>query len=177
MEKILILVGMLAGGWIIWGFIRKVADPTGGRWLDGYKNSTWTEIGELTLNKTYASVFFSEESCMGFSNTGSVSILKTMNESTFETIFFAVIFKYSDDYNNPNTIRIMNIRSVDMIGNYLDEQFVSAKYTKFDGIDIPFNELPNLSKKILDKIKRLSKKNGMTYVAQDDKWLNKTFVD
>lgn len=177
MEKILILVALLAGVWIIWGFIRKIADPTGGRWLDGYKNSTWTEIGDLTLNKPYASVFFSEESCMGYSNTGSVSILKTINESTFETTFFAVIFNYSDDYKNPNTIRIMNIRSVDMIGNYLDEQCVSAKYTKFDGINIPFNELPNLSKKTLNKIKRLSKKNGMTYSGQDDKWFNKTFVD
>lgn len=176
MKIIVALVAFVIVGKVLLSILRKFADPTGGRWLNGYRDSTWVEIGELNLDKYYANVSFSEESCTGLGNTSAACILRSVDTIGLQVTFFAVLFNFEDDYNHPNTIRIMNIRREDLIKKYIDEQFVSAKFTKFDGLNIPFSDLQNLSKKTLAKVKRLSKKHGITYSTEHDKWFNKTFV-
>lgn len=145
--------------------LRGFADPTGGKWVENFRESHWIEIGNLNLGKEYVNVSYSEDSCLEFGNDSSVCIFRSRDFSKLKDFYFAVIIKFES-----RVIRVMNIRTENFYGKYLDEKLINKVS---DGIDIEFNKLPQLTKTLLKKISTLSKKNGKVYLYQNDTWYNK----
>jgi hypothetical protein len=140
--------------------LRGFADKSGGEWIRKHRHSTWVEIGNLALKKSYSQVSYSKESCYQLGNNAAVCILRSADFSKLRNFYFSSLVELDGEF-----VRIMRIREENMHDKFIDESI----FTKEDCFNVPFHINPNF-KSVATTIVKLGETAG---IANSDSWFFK----
>ena len=140
--------------------LRGFADKSGGEWIRKDRHSTWIEIGDLSLKKSYPKVSYSKESCYQLGNNAAVCILRSADFAKLRNFYFSSLVELDGQF-----VRIMRIREENMYDKFIDESI----FTKEECFNVPFHTNPNL-KNVATAIVKLGETAG---IANSDSWFFK----
>jgi len=142
--------------------LRKIGDPSGGKWVGSHRHSSWVSVGELNIGTNYVAVSYSKESLMNFANNCTYIIFRSQDMTKLKNFYFGAMID-----EDKKAVRVMGFRTENLFDQYLDEKI----FTLNDCFDVSFSNLPNLTPH-LEEIQLIGNSNGHLESFNSKSWFD-----